>query len=167
MPGRVSARLRTFAAIFARKRYMAIAAAGALLFYYLFYYLVSAENYGAFILLMSPYLLYALVVTSGILFAISVFAVANSLASRRMGIEGGIIGVLMPSIGGVVASCACTFPIIASVLLFFGVNTLEAAGIISLVNSYQLWIMLAMIAANLAIIYYYLGRLGISKKRRR
>ena len=167
MAGRLRRRAHAFAVVFSRKLYIAIAAAGSLLFYYLFYYLVAAENYGAFILFIPVYLLYALVLTSGVLFAISVFTVANSIASRRLGVEGSIVGVLMPSIGGMVASCACAFPIMTSVLLFFGVNTLEAAGIISIVNSYQSWIMLAMIAANLAMIYYYLGRTGAPQRRRR
>ena len=163
----LNGRISTFVTIFSRKRYVAIAAVGAAAFYYIFYYLVTTDNFGAFLLFIPIYLIYALVVSSGILFAISVFAVANSAASRRLGIEGGIIGVLLPSVGGVVAGCACAFPLLASILLFIGVNTFEAAGVVSLVGGYQLWIDIAMILVNIAMIYYYLGRLRLHPRRRR
>jgi hypothetical protein len=159
-------RIGVFAAIFSRKAYIAIAAASALVFYYVFYYLVVSDNYGVFLVLMPIYLIYLLVATSGILFSISVFTVAYSAASRRLGVEGGIMGVLLPSMGGIVAGCACALPLLTSILLFLGINAFEALGIVTAIGIYQLWIVLAMIAINTGMIYYYLGRLPASRKKR-
>ena len=150
--------------IFSHPLYIIVAAASASAFFYLFRYIVSASNYGVFLYLGPIYLVYLLVATSGVLFSISVFAIVYSLASRRTEASSSIISILLPSIGGLVAGCACAFPLIASILLFVGINTFEAAGLISSINSYQVWIMLAMVAINLGIIYYYLGRFNFGKR---
>jgi hypothetical protein len=91
--------------------------------------------------------------------------VAYSVASRRLGEVGGISGILLPSLAGLAASCGCAFPLLESILLFFGVNALEAAGIASTINAYQEWIITAMILVNLVFIYYYLGRIPLSAPR--
>jgi hypothetical protein len=162
-------RLLTAGRIFRHPLYIAIAAVSTILFFYLFRYLIAINNHGIFLLLMPMYIVYLLVLTSGVLFSISLFAIAHSVASRRLGEIGGIEGLVIPSLGGLVASCGCAFPLLESIFLFFGVNTFEAVGIVSVINSYQLWILGAMIFINLATIYYYLGKvpMGPAKKRRR
>lgn len=165
MARHASRRANAFSRIFSHPFYILLAIASSIAFYYLFHCLVTSSNYGIFIYTTSIYLIYALMATSGILFSISVFAVLHSIASRKAEAASGIVSMLMPSLGGVIASCACTFPIIASFLLFIGVNTFEAAGIVSLIGAYQAWIMIAMIAVNLAIIYYYLGKFGLGHGR--
>ncbi len=153
--------------IFKHPAYLAIAAISSILFYYLFTYLIAANNYGIMLILVPMYLVYILVITSGIVLSVSIFTIAFSIAYRRIGALGSAEGILIPSIGGLVAGCGCSFPIIESVLLFFGVNVFEAAGIASAIAAYQEWIMVAMILANLAVIYYYLGRLSSNPPKRR
>ena len=164
-----SIRLLTAGRIFRHPAYIAIAAASSILFFYLFRYLIAINNHGIFLILIPIYIVYALVLTSGILFSISAFAIAHSIASSRLGEIGGIEGILIPSLGGLVASCGCAFPLLESIFLFFGINAFEAVGIVSVINSYQIWILAAMILVNLATIYYYLGKIPMapSKKRRK
>lgn len=152
-------------AIFSHKRYIALTAIFAAILYALFYYLITANNKGIFLITIPVYVIYLLVITSGILLSISVFAAAYSIASKKAEAAGGILGILLPSIGGVVATCACDFPILASILTIFGVNTIDAVGIISEIGDYGAWIMGAMIAINLIAIYYYLGKISFPTKR--
>ena len=159
MKEKANRRLSTATAIFRHPAYILIAAASALAFYYLFLYLIAVNNHGIPLITAPLYLVYLLVATSGIVFSISLFAIAHSIASRRMGEIGGIEGVLIPSIGGLVASCGCAFPLLESILLFFGINTFEAVGIVSTINAYQSWILGIMILINLATIYYYLSKI--------
>jgi hypothetical protein len=163
-----SIRLLTLARIFRHPTYAFVAIASAAIFLYIFRYLIAANNYGIFLIFVPMYVVYALVATSGILFSISLFAIAHSVSSRKIGgIGGSIEGVLLPSLGGLVAGCGCAFPVLESVLMFFGVDAFEAVGIVSAINSYQLWILSAMIAINLATIYYYLGRIPMPPIKKR
>ncbi len=157
-PGPVRRRINTAIRIFSHPLYISIATLSAVAFFYIFYYLIASANNGIFLIFMPIYLIYALVITSGVLFAISAFAIVHSLASRRTGAASGIASALLPAAGGFVVGCGCSFPILASVLLFLGINTFEAVGIVSIISSYQAWIITAMILANFAMIVYYLGR---------
>lgn len=148
-------------------KYLLLALASSAAFFYLFRYLIASNNHGIFLVLMPIYIIYALVATSGILFSISVFTMLSSIASRRIGAIGGIEGVIAPSIGGLVASCACTFPLLESVLLFLGVNTFDAIGIVSAIDGYQVWIISAMTLINLGLIYYYLGKISVPPRRKK
>ena len=162
-------RLLTAIRIFRHPAYIAIAAVSAILFFFLFRYLISVNNHGIFLIFIPMYVVYLLVLTSGVQFSISLFAIAHSVASKRLGEIGSIEGLIIPSLSGLVASCGCAFPLLESIFLFFGVNTFEAVGVVSVINSYQLWILCALILVNLATIYYYLGKIpmGPSKKRGR
>ena len=162
-----SARLLTALRIYSNVKYLLLAIVSSIAFFYLFRYLIASNNHGIFLLLMPIYVIYALVATSGILFSISVFTMSYSIASRKLGAMGGLEGVIAPSIGGLVASCACTFPLLESVLLFLGVNTFDAIGIVSAVASYQIWIISAMILINLGMIYYYLGKISVPPSRKK
>ncbi|MHB1829880.1 MAG: hypothetical protein ACYCO0_00630 [Candidatus Micrarchaeaceae archaeon] len=166
MKHRTGTRLDTARRIFSKPAYIMIAAAASILFFYLFRYLIEVNNYGIFLVLIPMYVIYALVITSGIIFSISLFAIGNSIASRRMGEIGGLEGIIIPSLGGLVASCGCAFPLLESILLFFGVSVLQAAGIASAINSYQIWILLSMITLNVILVYYYLGRISTSNIKR-
>ncbi len=159
MKHRTGTRLDTAIRIFSKPAYMMIAAAASILFFYLFRYLIEVNNHGIFLVLIPMYIIYALVITSGAIFSISLYAIWHSIASRRMGELGSIEGILIPSLGGLVASCGCAFPLLESVLLFFGVSVLQAAGIASAINSYQIWILSSMITLNVILVYYYLGKI--------
>ncbi|MDE1768634.1 MAG: hypothetical protein KGH64_05030 [Candidatus Micrarchaeota archaeon] len=159
MPSRKLSRLEIFIAIFRRPAYIISTLISAAIFFYLFYYIIQASNRGIFLITLPIYFIYALVLTSGILFSISLYSISRALLSRAQRLEGSIAGILMPSIGGLVASCACSFSILASVLIFFGINTFDALGLVSFLSQYQVWLIAILIALNLAIIYFYLGEL--------
>ena len=159
-------RLIALKRIFESPVYIVLAVAAAIIFYFLFEYLVASSNHGLLIFFIPQYYIYALVATSGILLSISVFTVMHSLSRKLSGATGGILSVLLPSVGGLVVSCGCEFPILASVLLFFGINTFEAIGLISIISTYQTWIISGMVLINLALIYFYAG-LAYHPRRKR
>ena len=161
-----SARLLTALRIYSDAKYLLLALASSAVFFYIFRYMIASNNHGIFLVLMPIYIIYALVATSGILFSISVFTMSFSITARKLGAIGGIEGVIAPSIGGLVASCACTFPLLESVLLFLGVNTFDAIGIVSAIDGYQIWIISAMILINLGMIYYYLGKVSVPPRKK-
>ena len=99
-------RLLTAGRIFGHPAYIAIAAISTIVFFYIFRYLISVNNHGIFFLLLPMYVVYLLVLTSGVLFSISLFAIAYSVASRRLGEIGGLEGLIIPSLGGLVAAAA-------------------------------------------------------------
>ncbi len=162
-----SKRISSAIAIFKKPAYTIIAISSAIAFFYLFRYLVSVNNDGLFLIFIPIYLIYALVATSGVLFSISIFTIAHSISMKRSGAVGGIEGILLPSIGGLIVGCGCSFPLLESILLFFGVGVFQAVGIISILNGYQYAIIAAMIALNIIAIYYYLGRLQQPPRRRK
>ncbi len=155
--GPVMRRVNTAIRIFSHPLYLSIAVLSAIAFFYIFYYLISLSANGAFLILIPIYMIYALVITSGILFSISAFAIIHSI-SKRAGAASGVASALLPAVGGFVVSCGCTFPLLASIFIFLGINTFEAVGIISLIGGYQAEIISAMILANLLMIIYYLGK---------
>lgn len=166
MGAKLKGRALVLSRIFSHPVYAAAAVISTAAFYYLFRYLIEANNHGIFLVLVPLYLVYVMAATSGLVFSTSLFAIAHSVASRRAGELGSIEGILVPSISGIVAGCGCAFPLLESVLLFFGVNALEAAGIVSLISSYQSWIMLALVLLNVAMMYYYLGKIPLGPRRR-
>lgn len=152
-------RLDVFLIIFRHPTYVISTIVSAGVFYYIFYLMIILSNRGAFLVFIPIYLVYLLVLTSGILFSVSVYSISRAVLTKAAKFEGGIASILLPSLGGLVASCGCSFSILASLLIFLGINTFSAVGYISLLNQYQLWIICALIAANVLIIYAYLGKL--------
>lgn len=152
-------RLDVFLIIFRHPTYIISTILSAGVFYYIFYLMIVLSNKGVFLILIPIYLVYLLVLTSGTIFSVSVYSLSRAMLTKAAKFEGGIASLLLPSLGGLVASCGCSFSILASLLIFLGINTFSAVGYVSLLNQYQLWIMCALIAANLLIIYVYLGML--------
>jgi hypothetical protein len=121
--------------------------------------MIVLSNKGVFLLFVPAYLIYLLVICSGILFSISLYTIFRSLLTKTARLEGSVAGILLPSAGGIIASCGCSFSILASILIFFGINTFDAIGLVSAINSYQLWLIIMLIIIDLGMIYIYLGKL--------
>ena len=121
--------------------------------------MIAISNMGVFLILIPIYLVYLLVICSGILFSISLYTIFRSLLTKTARFEGSVAGVLLPSAGGLIASCGCSFSIFASMLIFFGINTFDAVGLVSAISSYQLWLISALIIVDIGMIYVYLGKL--------
>lgn len=158
MPRRIS-RLEAFLIIFRHPTYIVSTIISAAIFYYIFYLMIVLSNQGVFLLFVPSYLVYTLVTLSGILFSISLYMIFRSILTKAARLEGGVAGIVLPSVGGLVASCGCSFSILASILTFLGINSFDAVGLVSTINSYQIWLFLAFIATDIGIIYLYLGKL--------
>lgn len=166
MPRHIS-RLEAFLIIFRYPTYIISTIISSIVFYYIFYLMIVASNEGVFLVLIPIYLVYLLVILSGILFSISLYIIARSLLTKAARLEGSAAGILLPSIGGLIASCGCSFSVLASVLIFFGINTFDAVGFVSLINSYQIWFILLLILIDIGMIYFYLGKLTSFFRKRK
>lgn len=166
MPRHIS-RLEAFLIIFRHPTYIISTIISSIIFYYIFYLTIVASNEGVFLVVIPIYLVYLLVILSGMLFSISLYIIARSLLTRAARLEGSIAGILLPSIGGLIASCGCSFSVLASILIFLGINTFDAVGLVSLINSYQIWLIILLILIDIAMIYFYLGKLtGFFRKKK-
>ncbi len=165
VPGSIS-RLEMFKIIFSHPVYIISTIVSAAVFYAIFYYLIAISNKGIFLLLLPGYLVYTLMITSGILFSISLYIIIRSILTKAARLEGSVAGVLLPSLGGLIASCGCSFSVLASIMIFFGINTFNAVGFVSAVSNYQIPLFAVLISANLIIIYYYLGKIANFHRKR-
>ncbi len=152
-------RLRVLYIIFRHPTYLISTAISSAVFYYIFYTLITMSNEGAYLLLIPTFLVYLLMAMSGMMFSISLYIMARSLLTRSSRLQGGVAGVLLPSVGGLIASCGCSFSVLASILIFLGINTFDAVGLVSAISAYQLPLMVFLIAMDAAMIYYYTGKL--------
>lgn len=151
-------RAKRLVAIVTKPIYLAVLIVAAIIYYYVFYYLITSSNYGLFLLTIPVYLLYALVITSALLLTIAVSSIHGGIKYGRA-ITGSVSGSIILLAGGTIASCACTVPIFVSLLYILGATVADVTLINFYISTYQLYILGALILANLALIYHYLGRL--------
>ncbi len=157
MQARRISRISVLWALAKSPAYLAIMVAGSLIYFLIFYNLIIASNYGIFLVTVPIYLVYAMIATAGILLSLGAFSISTALLSRASGLGGGAFSAILPTVGGLVATCACSYSILASLLAFAGINAFEVSGIVSGIALYQLWIMSAIVALNLIMIFYYSG----------
>jgi hypothetical protein len=50
-------------------------------------------------------------------------------------------------------------------LAFIGINAFEISSVVSSISLYQLWLIIAIIAVNLVMIFYYLGKVANAASR--
>jgi hypothetical protein len=153
-------RIGAFATVFREPRYIAIALLGAIAYYFVYFIIIRASNYGIFLITVPLYLIYAIAATSGILLALSAFSIAKSLLSLKAGTAGGIASAFIPSVGSMVATCACSYPILGSFLFFLGVNAFELSSIVSVISQYELEATFLIVVVNMLLLFYYSGRIA-------
>ena len=151
-------RAKRLVTIVTKPIYLAVLIVAAIIYYYVFYYLITSSNYGLFLLTIPVYLLYALVITSALLLTIAVSSIHGGIKYGRA-ITGSVSGSIILLAGGTIASCACTVPIFVSLLYILGATVADVTLINFYISTYQLYILGALILANLALIYHYLGKL--------
>ncbi|MGC8676419.1 MAG: hypothetical protein ACP5T3_02810 [Candidatus Micrarchaeia archaeon] len=158
---RRSGRMAAFARILTKPAYAAVALAAATLYYLLFYFLIKGST-DVFFITLPMYLIYALVATGALAFTIgmagAVHAYKRRRASASSGIACSVTSTITPLIGGVVASCGCESPVVFPFIIGLGFSSLQALAFVSLLAKYNTYIVLAMIAINLFLIYYQLGK---------
>ncbi len=151
-------RAKRLVAIVTKPAYLAVLIVAAIIYYYVFYYLITSSNYGLFLLTVPIYVLYSLVLTSALLLTIAVSSIHGGIKHGRA-ITGSVSGSIILLAGGTIASCACTVPIFVSLLYVLGATVADVTLINFYISTYQLYILVVLILANITLIYNYLGKI--------
>ncbi len=149
------ARLETFKAIFRKKFYLAELFIGFFA-YLLIFILIMHTNKFIIINSEAELLIGTLIVTSSFILTIATYIIRNS--AKPSGYAGSIYSLLASIFGSFLASCGCQAPLLMTILYTIGLNAIEATWFMSVIASYNNYILLAFIAINLLLIYYYLGK---------
>lgn len=157
-PARLS-RAAVLRKIFTSPFYILLTVVAAIAYYWLLKYQILASNKGVFFITVPMYWVYALILSAAALMAVSIYAVSNLLRTKYAGVGGGLFSIITSSIGGLVISCSCYAPVLASVMYAIGFGVLQVGDTIAFLGDNQLWFVLAFIAVNLIFIYYQLGRI--------
>ncbi|MGC9099240.1 MAG: hypothetical protein ACP5HW_01685 [Candidatus Micrarchaeia archaeon] len=149
------ARLETFKAIFREKIYLAELFIGFFAYLFIFILIVHTNK---FIIINSEsrILIGTLIVTSSFILTLATYIIRNS--AKPSGYAGSIYSLLVSIFGSFFASCGCQAPLLMTILYTIGLNAIEATWFMSIIVSYNNYILLAFIAINLLLIYYYLGK---------
>lgn len=153
--------LRSIRAVY-RPAYIAINVATALLYYLLFELLIRYQNYGILFIAVPVILLYALVVTSSVMFTIGIYTIRKSLR-KKTSASACSIGTAMTLFAGVIAGCGCSAPIIYGITVF-GLSLAEVSVLATAITRYSSYIIGAVIAVNLLLIAYYLMKISGRRK---
>ncbi|MDE1860298.1 MAG: hypothetical protein KGH72_01120 [Candidatus Micrarchaeota archaeon] len=162
-------RLTMLSMIFKSPSYIAIAIASVVINYLIFISLVKYSNRGILLVTAPLPLIYLIIATGAILFSIAIYSIRYNAANKYEETSVGILGFAIPSIGSMIASCSCAYPIFATALIAAGTNIFAVSNLVSWVSMYQSYILLAILCTNLALAYLYLGVVarGCSIKRRK
>ena len=158
-------RLAVVVSLIRSPAYQAIMTGAALLYFLIFYNLITASNYGIFLVTIPIYLVYIMVASAGFLLSLSVFSIKTALLGRASAAGEGALSAILPTVGSLVATCACSYSLLASLLAFIGINAFEISSVVSSISLYQLWLIIAIIAINLVMIFYYLGKVANAANR--
>ena len=128
---------------------MLLTLAGGVLYYFLFEYLVSLNNYGIVIFYVPIYLVYLLSLTASLLLTVTVYAFSSRIR-QGAGIvpSRGLVGSISAAVGGCVGGCACQAPILYNIFYLIGLNAFEASGVVTLIASYQTELNVLLILLN-------------------
>ncbi|MEM3839416.1 MAG: hypothetical protein QXF01_02455 [Candidatus Micrarchaeaceae archaeon] len=140
--------------------YLAVVAGSSLIYFLVVYSLITASNLGIFLTTVPIYLIYLMVGSAGVLLGLSVLSVKTALIGRAYAAGEGILSAVLPAAGGLVATCACSYSVLAAALAVAGINAFEISGIVSWISLYQSWLILAIIAVNVLLIFYYSGKVA-------
>jgi hypothetical protein len=133
-----------------KPRYILLNAIIAVLYYAVFQFLL---HYGiAFAFTNVPlYLMYALVITSSVLFTVAIYSLVHNRKSKRLGALNGGVGTAMPAVGSFIAGCGCHG--LALLALFSAViSTSEAISVVDFLQAYQVPLFAMLIVLNLVLI---------------
>ncbi|MCL5427620.1 MAG: hypothetical protein M1321_00340 [Candidatus Marsarchaeota archaeon] len=146
-----------------RPRYMALNIAVAILYYYVFSFLIRYQNYGILLVNVPAYLEYAMIATASVLLTISVYSIRNTLRNRAKVTASSLSAVTLV-LGGALGGCGCAQPLIMG-LAAFGISSSSLFSANAVLTSYTAQIFIAMIAVNVALTLYYLNKLSTSSCR--
>jgi hypothetical protein len=142
-----------------RPRYIFVNFLSLIAYYFLIKYLIILQNKGMFFSLIPIYLIYILVITSSILFTISIYSIFNT-RNKKTNISASLAGTLTAVGGGIVSSCGCSTSLVLLGLTSLGVSATELFGINNIISSIAIPIFALMILINTIIIIYYFNKLN-------
>ncbi len=143
---------RSFRSVY-KPAYIFINIVVAALYYLLFIFLIRYQNYGILIFGAPKSLLYALVITSSIMFTIGIYAMRRSF-KRKTTASASAVGTIMTLFAGVIAGCGCSAPLIYGITVF-GLSIAEVSVLAAFITQYSAYIISVIIAVNILLILYY------------
>lgn len=152
---------RSFISVY-KPAYIALNVAVAVLYYILFVFLIRYQNYGILIIGVPKLLLYALIITSSVMFTIGIYAMKRSFKRKRAA-SASAVGTFMTLFAGVIAGCGCSAPLIYSITLF-GLSIAEVSVLAAFITTYSAYIISAIAALNVLLILYYALKISGARK---
>ena len=155
---------RSFVAVY-KPIYIGINVVVAAAYYVVFTYLIRLQNYGILLITVPHYLIYALVITSSMLFTLGVYAIRASF-KNRLGASASAVGTFMTFFAGFISGCGCTAPLLYGITAF-GLSIAEVSVAGAFIAEYSVEIILAIIVINVLLILYNSWRISRPVKRKR
>jgi hypothetical protein len=162
MAGRVGRLYGSLRSIY-RPRYMILNLAVAAIYYYAFIYLVKLQNQGVLLFSIPMTVIYALVITSSILFTIAIYSINNTRRNQAK-VSASTLGVATTIAGGVIGGCGCSAPLIFG-LTAIGVSASSITPLYLFLADNSVPLFSALVLVNLAVIVYYLNKLSTASCR--
>lgn len=139
-------------------KFILLNVAMALVYYAVFNFMLTVQEHGISLSFVPPYLVYALVITSSIVFTISVYSYFNT-RNNNAKTHASLTGTGTAIIGGVIGGCNCTVPLLFS-LTAIGVSAVQIVALVNFVSANSALLFGLMIAINLFVMLYYLNKLS-------
>ncbi len=153
--------LRAFQLVY-KPKYIILNIAVAIIYYFVLVYLIRYQNYGILLISVPKVLIYALVITSSMMFTFGVYAMRSTF-KRKANASGTAIGTAFTLLVGVIAGCGCSTPILYSVTAL-GLSIVEVSAFASFITRYSAEIISVMLVVNVLLIAYYASRTSVSRR---
>ncbi|HVA82564.1 MAG TPA: hypothetical protein VNF06_00160 [Candidatus Aquilonibacter sp.] len=149
-----------FKAIFRSRLIIALTAIVAIAYYFLIQYVIALNAPGGYVFITTPAIMfYLLAISASLLLVISAYSIKLSLLTMESEVEGAA-SIISAFLGGIIAGCNCSVPIIASILYLFALNAATVSTVIAFIGNYQLEIFALLVLFNIAVSYHHLERLS-------
>jgi hypothetical protein len=152
----------TFRQIY-RPKYIMLNIAILVMYYLIFNALLSLQEGPIPILSMSPYTVYALLVTASITLTMSVYSIRNTRRNYASITASGA-SITTTVVGSIVSGCGCSAPLVFTLFSIFGTSS-EAVPVYTFFVNYSTQLFLAMTVINVLVTFYYLKRFSTAACR--
>ena len=154
-----SGRVNAAKAIFLRPRFALFALVSGILYYGFFQFVAGVGSHGIFLITLPEYAVAATSAASAVLLTIAVYITYNAGRQevKKGAVEGGVVSAASTFVGGMVAGCGCSAPLLGTLLYAAGVNVLGVSSAINYTGKYQVPIVGIVILIDVLLSYYYLG----------
>ncbi len=152
-------RVNAAKAIFLRPRFALFALAAGMLYYALFQFVAGIGSHGIFLITLPEYAVAAASAASAVLLTIAVYTTYNAGRQevKKGAVGGGVVSAVSTFIGGMVAGCGCSAPLLGTLLYAVGINVFGVSSAINYIGKYQMPIIGIVILIDVLLSYYYLG----------